>query len=178
MRLPRVRVTVRRMMALVLVLAVWLGWTAHRAHDQRDAIAALWRGGGQVHYHWQGRANPGGRPRAPKWLIDLVGPDVFGHVHVAWLRRLDNPPDWPTAFAAADRGHPRSPQELSAESPSQTDAMLPQVPRLVGLRRLDLGATDVTDSGLRHLEGLISLDTLYLDQTEATDAGPAHQIGR
>lgn len=180
MRLPRVRFSVRRAMALVLVLAVWLAWEVRRAGEQRDAVAALRRGGGQVLYHWQWKdfnPYPAGEPWAPRRLVDALGPDLFGHVHYVWFRRVDAPPDWPTAFALAGQGHPERSRALSAEAPSRTDALVPLVRRLSGLRNVNLGGSDVTDAGLAHLEGMTGLTTLYVDSSKVTDAGLARLRG-
>ena len=46
MRVPRVRLTVRTLMVLVLVLGGVLGWVVHRARVQREAVAAIKRAGG------------------------------------------------------------------------------------------------------------------------------------
>ena len=90
MRRPfRVRLSVRLLMALVLLAASGLGWVVNRAHVQRDAVAAIVRGGGTVLYDWDVTYVPGqpygddyrltinGKPKWPKWLIDHLGPDYF-----------------------------------------------------------------------------------------------------
>src|SRR3954447_14729317 len=84
--------------ALIVVLLVGggLGRVVHRARIQRDAVAAIVRGGGKVLYDWEVihdrdprgdvyRPNPGGKPDWPKWLIDQLGPDYFGDVDVVFL---------------------------------------------------------------------------------------------
>jgi hypothetical protein len=86
-KLPR-RMSVRALMILVLLLGGMLGRVVHLAHVQRDAVAAIRSGGGQVQYDWQLKAmtggtvqfDPTGRPRAPQWLFDYLGDDFFGHV--------------------------------------------------------------------------------------------------
>jgi Leucine rich repeat/Leucine Rich repeat len=91
-RLP-LRMSVRTLMIVVFLLAGGLGWVVHLAHVQRDAIAAIRSGGGDTTYNWQlkrspdghRRLNPKARPRAPKWLIDSLGPDFFGHVELVRL---------------------------------------------------------------------------------------------
>ena len=37
----RLRISVRGLMALVLIVGGGLGWVIHRAHVQRDAVAAI-----------------------------------------------------------------------------------------------------------------------------------------
>jgi Leucine-rich repeat (LRR) protein len=86
-KLP-LRISVRALMIFVLCLGGLLGWVVHSAQVQREAVAAIRAGGGQVTYDWQLTRLPGGneqfdptaRPKAPKWLLDCLGPDYFGHV--------------------------------------------------------------------------------------------------
>jgi hypothetical protein len=88
-RLP-LRMNVRTLMIVVFILAGGLGWIVHLAHVQRGAVAAIKSGGGDTTYNWQlkklpngsSRLDPKARPRAPKWLIDSLGPDFFGHVEL------------------------------------------------------------------------------------------------
>src|SRR5215213_10651885 len=124
-RLP-VRLSVRVLMVLVLILGCGLGWVVHRAHIQRDAVAAIERAGGGVMYEWQfknGIPNPAGKPWVPKWLVDLVGVDYIGNaVYVISRTR------------------------------KTSDAILESVGRLSRLERLDLSDSAVTDAGLVRLE--------------------------
>ncbi len=94
-RRPRVRLSLRALMIIVLVLGCGFGWVVRRARIQRDAVAAVVNGGGRVWYDWEdpgSRIGPDGEyrasypsrtkhaPPAPKWLFDRVGPDYFGRV--------------------------------------------------------------------------------------------------
>jgi hypothetical protein len=148
MRLPRVRISLRRLMALVLALGCGLGWAVQRAHVQRDAVAAIERLGGRVMYEWQfrnGIPNPAGTPWAPRWLVDLVGVDYFGNAaYVISCTRATG------------------------------DAVLEHVGRLSYLERLDLDDSAVRDAGLAHLEGLSRLRWLVISGTDIGDAGVAH----
>ena len=99
----RLRLSLGAMMIIVLGIGGVLGWVAHRAHVQRDAVAAITtlrrNTRGSVYYDWQfvaaRAARPGRRaemdaralgnstnakPRGPKWLRDALGPDVFDTV--------------------------------------------------------------------------------------------------
>ena len=51
MKIP-LRVTVRAMMAMVLIMAVGLGWIVNGARTQRLAVEAIERAGGEVFYEW------------------------------------------------------------------------------------------------------------------------------
>jgi hypothetical protein len=80
------RFRVRRVIVLVLVVGVGTGWVVRAIRDtriQRQTIAAITKAGGVALYNWEwsdGKAIGAGKPRAPKWLVDLVGVDYFGHV--------------------------------------------------------------------------------------------------
>jgi hypothetical protein len=79
---------VRGLLVLVLVIGSGLGWIVHQAHVQRDAVAAIENFGGIVHDDWEwgnGSLIPGGRHWAPRWLVDLIGVDYFGHVSMVNL---------------------------------------------------------------------------------------------
>src|SRR3954454_5390703 len=102
MRAPRVQFTVRRMMSLVLIVGVGLGWVVHRVHVQQDAVTAILRAGGAVQYDWQYEDGsrvvngmPGGTrwlaraPGPPYWLARALGPHYFDSVtHVTLLGRV------------------------------------------------------------------------------------------
>jgi hypothetical protein len=52
-RLPRIRMSVRVLMFLILVFGCWLSWYARRVQAQRDAVAAIKKAGGSVAYDWE-----------------------------------------------------------------------------------------------------------------------------
>jgi hypothetical protein len=89
------RLTVGRLMLLVLVVGGGLGWTINAVHVQRRAVLAIQGGGGVVGYNihtnstFLFRPEPGAS-REPQslWFRDVVdwfGPDYFGHVNAAKL---------------------------------------------------------------------------------------------
>ena len=82
------RFSVRGLIVLVLVIGGGLGWIVRSARIQREAVAAIVNAGGGVLYDWEwsnGKSIPGGKPRAPRWIVDLIGVDYFGHVTEVWL---------------------------------------------------------------------------------------------
>src|SRR6516165_8790615 len=72
------RFGVRGLIVLVLVIGAGLGWIVRQAHIQRDAVAAIKHAGGSVKYDWEYVSK--GNPWAPRWLVDWLGVDFFGHV--------------------------------------------------------------------------------------------------
>lgn len=158
-RLPRVRVSVRAMMGVVLVLAVALGLYVRSVHVQQDVVAAIKRAGGSVEYDWRwGNDSPdilvyGEKWRAPMWLVRLVPVD-----YVANVVGVDLMP------------RPRLASKVD-------DRTLEQVVRLRHLVTLSLSGTEITDSGLVHLKGLSRLRHLLIGRTRVGDAGLAHLKG-
>ena len=132
------------------------------AHIQREAVAAIRKGGGYVGYGWNVKnGNPiaGGRTLgAPKWLTDLIGVDYFGHVVQVSLPYDSTATD----AAMAQVGRLTRLESLYLDDSSLGDAGLAHVKNLVGLSVLSLGNTDVTDTGLANLNGLINLSELQL----------------
>ncbi len=76
------RFGVRWLIVLVLVIGAGLGWIVRSARIQREAVEAIQHAGGVAWYNWEwkdGHAS-GGEPFAPKWLVNRIGVDYFGHV--------------------------------------------------------------------------------------------------
>jgi len=129
----RPRLSVRALMAVVLVLAVWLGWYLHTVRTQQAAVRAIKEAGGWVAYDWDwANYDPNitsyqGKPRAPKWLSNLVGVDYVANVGQVSL--------------------------VSGNSKKADDRTLESVSRLSRLKSLWLDGSAVTDAGMVHLKG-------------------------
>ena len=146
------RFSVRRLIVLVLVIGAGLGWLVRSAHVQREAVAAVEQAGGSVSYDWElrnGKFIRGGKPWVPRWLVNLIGVDYFGHINGVGLN----------------------------SSSSATDGVLAQVGRLTQLQRLRLDLSEINDDWLAHLKGLTKLSALYLSQIQLSDTGLAHLKG-
>jgi hypothetical protein len=100
MKMPRLRLSVRASLVLVLAVACLFGWAVHRANTQRDAVSAIRRAGGTALYDWESHMVPGpgrihdrlvpvpsGRPLWPGWLVTILGPDYFGNVKVVGFNK-------------------------------------------------------------------------------------------
>lgn len=81
----------RTLLLIITAFAIWLGWQAHRARIQRDAVAAILKIGGIVLYDYEAFEDPSGTsaqlvydqsrgPTAPPWLRTLIGEDYFRRV--------------------------------------------------------------------------------------------------
>ena len=151
-RPPRVRVTLRALLVMVLLVGAGLGLHVHSARVQRDAVMAINRAGGSVSY---GRELPSetfkdpgdwhrlGDPRPivpwPRWLVESVGIDqLAAPTHVV----------------------------LFEENP---DAVLAHVARLGRLKEL-FCYSSISDAGMVHLRGLKELRLLWLAATRKRPA--------
>ena len=103
---PKVRwktISLRGLLLLILAIALWLGWIVNKARQQREAVAALQKFGGFVHYDWEfvdgpvkvprgnrlwmpswGKFTPGRKPWAPDWMRRALGDEYFQSIaHVS-----------------------------------------------------------------------------------------------
>lgn len=155
------RYSLRFLMLFVLAAAVWLGWRVERARTQKEAIEAVKRHGGWVHFDYEfsyGKIVAGGKPRWPDWLVNAIGEEYFREIRQVSLvyddtggNRLDNP------------------------NVQSCEEVLANLARLPGLRKLLLKETQATDEGLRHIGRMTELEELYMwDAADVTDAGIAH----
>lgn len=195
------RISVRALIVVILAVGCCLGWFVRSARNQRDAVAALGRTRSGVFYDWQ-RAKVGSvvgyrldaMPPWPKWLVDGLGVDYFGHVvevifeggdadlvHVPPLGRLDRLYVTNTS-SVTDAGldHLKGMtglRRLHLPWLRVSDAALKHVEGLTALRSLGLTGTRVTGTGFQHLKGLPALEELYLGHTRVDDRGLIH-VGR
>jgi hypothetical protein len=200
----RIGLSVRLLMAIVVILGGGFGWLAYHVRVQREAVEAIERGGGKVYYDWQldpdGRFDPKGMPPAPGWLVRIVGSGAFGHVErvivgrgeadatMAWVARLGRVKElriFPEG-SLTDGGmiHLRALTRLERLSllpggspPRITGAWLQNLTGLSRLRYLSIRGIPVTDDDLQALAGLGSLKDLDLSSTRITGAGLSRLVG-
>ncbi len=166
-----VRLSVRALMALVLLIGGGLGWVGYQSRVQRDAVASINKAGGNVLYDFQfvgGTSSDtyqgGGKPWAPKWMVDFLGPDYVGtviHVNLEGCRTAE-------VLHSVARLHRL--EILSLFMTDVTDEQMIQLAGLDRLRELNFHDTGLGDAGLRHLKGLRQLQEIALPQN-VTDAG-------
>jgi hypothetical protein len=142
-----------------------------RSHPRSAAITKA--GGSVSHdYQWNNEKSvPGGKPRAPKWLVGLIGVDYFAHVTSAWLVTA------PTDGAIVEVGHLTQLERLQLVGGFVSDGGLAHLNRLTRLSGLSLSNNQVSDAGLVHLNGLTNLKAVQLSGVQVTDAGLAHFKG-
>ena len=189
------RPTVCAFMVLVLLVGAWLGWMVRTARIQRDAVAAIERAGGGVLYSWEwkiGRLIPFGKPKWPRWLVQRLGADYFGHVVIVSLADMRN--SWDLEFCLLQReagggvsviglgnnlGYvPLDPVQRRVEDPGEDlvvrEEAMKHLGALTSLEELELQSARVDDTALAHLKDLTNLRWLNLTETSAGDATLAH----
>lgn len=167
----RLRISVRGLIALVLVVGVWMGWLARSARIQRDSVAAIRAAGGVVYYNFQlngGKFSPVATPWAPEWMVDALGIDLLANVVAVRFPSANSDAD------LAQIGALSGLVELQIAGASVTDRGLAHLEWLIGLKSLNLKGSMVTDAGLRHLNRLTRLERLDISNTRVTDAGLPH----
>jgi hypothetical protein len=165
------RFRLRGLIVLVIVVGAGLGWIVRQAHVQRDAVATIEEAGGSVRYDWEwsnGKSLPGGKPWAPRWLVNLIGVDYFGHVTAVVSHHMSAAT---SDAVTAQVGRLTRVQSLNLHDSSISDSALRHLRALTNLTVLLLYRTQVSDAGLVHLKGLTNLSYLQLDGTQVTDAG-------
>ena len=199
----RLRLSLGAMMIVVLGIGCVLGWVAHRAHVQRDAVAAITTPRrdtrGSVYYDWQfvaGKFDEDARPRGPKWLRDALGPDVFDTVVIVDIEGdnvddefLKNVGELHGVEAVKIRGHAAPDltpagmahlhnlsrvKTLSVRGLTIPHGFVAGLTGKTGLRELWLRQAAVTDDEMAIIGGLTDLEILQLDGSNITDQGFAH----
>src|SRR4051812_27155179 len=85
-RRPRLRLSVRALMLLVLICGAgmgWFAWKTRRVNAQRMSVTAIrqWNGVAAYDYQWSdGREIPFARPTGPAWLRRRLGDQFFHEV--------------------------------------------------------------------------------------------------
>lgn len=146
-----VRFSVRSLMVLILITGGGLGWLIHRAHVQRDAVAAIKRAGGNIAYSWQWSNGapvfPIPKPPWPDWVRQRLGSDFVDTV--TYVRLHGEQCDDESLRAAC-----RLPslEELTVVNTGVTDASAEDLRQLRNLRSLDLRLNRITGRPLRHID--------------------------
>ena len=149
----RFQFSLRTLMVVMTMLAVWTGWTVSKVKRMQRAIASVeWLGGFIAYKHqWRdGEFLPNARPPASNWMRLLFG------------ERYGAEPVEIQLFAC--------PQMRAAEF---TDAEAAAISQLEELTWLVLMDTKLTDAGLRHLHRLTKLGRLDVEGTLVTEVGVA-----
>ncbi len=152
----RLGLSVRALMLVVLVLGGWLGWIAHRARVQREAVAVIRRHHASVWFNqsWHRNPFPPDPQPGPPLLRRWVGPDYFD-----------------TALSVNFYGG-RTPQKTMG------DDVMRAACQLAWLEHLSIVGCDATDAGAEGLGGLTRLRSLDVRFNPRMTARAVKDIGR
>ena len=152
--------SLRTLLLVTLVIAVWLGRHCYNARRQEDSVAAVMGFGGWVCYDYQltdGKFDPKAESWVPASLRSELGVDFFHSVVEVNL------------VYSRETGH------RTETAQRRTDEALSHLEGFPHLERLFLCQTQVTDEGLKHVGRLRRLEILYMwDARRVSDAGIAH----
>jgi hypothetical protein len=174
MRLPRLRfrsVSLRLVLGLVAIAAVWMGWIVHRVRVQQEGIDLIRRHGGMYNYDFEyddSKFPKLPRSSVPGRLIKNLGIDYFHHV--AYVRIEEQTFD-DNDFGRLAACLPRI-KSLGIQGTSLTDAGLRHLRRNRALRALWVAKNGITDAGIDNLapETLPALELLDLHGTDVSAA--------
>ena len=192
------RFSLRTLLLVFALVAVWLGITVNAARRQKAAVTTLQRSGATILYDYTEVAprtwSSSGQPTGPAWLRNLLGEDYFHHPVYASIRNrsegdedliseLNALPGLKTLMfqgdsinddAIARLGPLNRLEELQISGAQLTDQGLEQVPRFPRLRWLILNSLPITDAGCVSISQLSKLEELSLYDTQVSDNAVTH----
>ena len=163
-RRPRLRLSLRTLMSLILVIALALGWIIQRAEVQRKAVADLERAGFSLTFRWgwsETRFDPSVKnPQWLQWLIDRLGPDYFRDVE--FLGDARNPAPIVDDHLMAQIGRlSKLERIIFNDTEGLTDERMAFLSNLTGLKEFYANA-DIHGAGLMHFKRMRNLQILSL----------------
>jgi hypothetical protein len=184
-------ISLRALLLIVLAIALWLGWIVNKAREQREAVAALQKFGGFVHYDWEfvngpvkvprgnllwmptwGKFTPGAKPWAPDWLRRALGDEYFQSIaHVSLyvdIKKGVASAEWVNMGPADD-------EELRVGGGDFSERGLGYLRGLTRLKLLFLleGSQQISDAGLEFLKNMKELQDLSVYGWHVSDEGIA-----
>lgn len=176
------RLSLRSLLVLFTLLALWMAIVANRAREQRRIVTALSQCPGAMvmyDYEWDlsaggeiPRPRPLGPPPGPPWLRDWLGDEYFMTVIGLFLTGGKGESERAPTKEQLKLVHDlRSLRVLSLEKSSITDSGLVAIADQTGLVYLWLDDTLISDAGLIHLRRMYNLKYLYIRNARVTDTG-------
>jgi hypothetical protein len=160
-----IRFSLKTLLILMTVLAVWLGLYVKSLRDRKAAVLDIKRLNGVF----------GVRFSEPEWLRHLVGDEEYFYDPVGvHFNSGDRPTDDDLAAVMKHLQRFRQLRHLTLAGTGITDASLSHLCALKNkLEMLDLSETKISDAGLPHLRCLTALKTLRLQNTATSLQGMA-----
>ena len=158
------RFSLRALLVMVTVFAVWLGFRANEAHVQRRVVRNVTQLGGTVAYDFEFEGIHRVRnvePPGPRWLRDLIGDDYFVRVVGVHLVRIDRSSSLAPTLVRDIARLPRL-RDLTIFHRDIADDDMEEIAQIGQLRNLKLHRASLTDEGVAHLRHHRTLERLWL----------------
>lgn len=150
---------VRTILILMTVFAIWLSINVKHVREQKRAVHAILKVGGQVTYLHERESKP--HAPGPAWLRRILSDDWFQRVDIVTFHGAYSLTD---ADAECLSGL-KSVRRLDFSDTQIGDRTLAIAGKMPRLRHIYLMNTKVTEAGLEHLRGLDNLSMLDLQAT-------------
>ncbi len=145
-----VQFSLRTILVVTAIVAIFLGITIHRARARRDAIRAIDERGGTYGVYITG----------PAWLRRLAGDEKYFYDAAR------------VSFGPSNQGYdPKRPF-----TNDELEQMIDHINAFPPFIDLDLSSPHITDDGLRHLSGLRNIEGLWLKRAKITDDAIEHLV--
>jgi hypothetical protein len=164
------QISLRSLLLLTTLAAIWLGYVTHKVREQRAAVALIKQLGGRVSDDYQeatGSANTPGWP----WLRRIIGDEYFQDVTKVMLEKTPVSDTDLQVICKLTRT-----KGIILWQGNISDAALASLERLPDLSVLDLRDTKVTSEGFGLFKAPPSIETVVLSGTMVKGDG-ARAIG-
>jgi hypothetical protein len=172
------RFSLRTLLLVVTIAAIFLSMRVNQAEKQRNAIVSVKQLGGWVHYGFEfrdGTFQAGSRSWVPRWILDRTGIDLFHNVVEVNMvynndgpTRLDNHTTSDQVSLHLTSFHRL--KRLFLKDTQASDSLLRVVGRLKYLEEIHMwNAATVTDRGAAFLGNLPKLRSIHLSHSQITD---------
>jgi WD40 repeat protein len=190
------RFSLRAMLLIIAVFAIWLGFKTKNARDQRAALTAIRQAGGTPYFDYQLVKNKTdwdltAKAPGPDWLRNLLGEEYFAEVVGVGFEKRSLPPEEfvkllqqlsrvhsITMIAAEDRQrNTKSPSrinELRENQKANPSANRPGPLKPLSSAFDHIPNTTILDAFLEPIGKLESLESLYLSNDAISDEGLKH----
>ena len=186
MAFPKLTISVRTLLVLVLGIGIWLGWVTNKARRQREAVAAVKKHGGWVHYDYEFDNDcfvPGSQPWAPLWFRRMIGDEYFREIRevnfvydIGAIGRASGSSANATFESCDDAlallGEQSRVAFLHMKGGQATDRGLAHLRKMSSLESLVIeDAVHISDEEIQNLKDLTHLKYLFIDHSKITDRG-------
>jgi hypothetical protein len=156
--------SLRTLLLVSTAIAIWLGFVAYQARQQREVVKLVEALGGQVVYE-RAYSIISEQPIL-QWFCESIGREYFCSVKGIDVASAELADEHIEQF-----GTFRKLRSLQINSPNVTDAGIEKLHNCGCLEELEIQFAAITDRGIEHITRFERLKRLVLNNVEITDAG-------